>query len=252
MKTTTIMIAIAALLLVFSLSAWTGNQLESTEPGIITVTGEAEVRVVPDEVILTLGVETWDEYLKSAKSQNDERVKQVLAIAQSYGIEARHIQTDHISIEPRYEDNYEKKNLIGYFVRKTIVITLKDISQFDDLLTSMIDADVNYVHGIQFRTTELRKYRDEARALAIKAAQEKANALAGELGQSVGKPRTINEEQAGWWSWYNSWWGPGWGNTMSQNVIQEAGGSSLTTDDGTIAPGQITVNARVNVSFELE
>jgi hypothetical protein len=253
MKTTTMMIiAIAALALIFSLSAWTGNQMELAEPGIITVTGEAEVRVVPDEVILTLGVETWDEYLKSAKSQNDERVKEVLRIAQAYGVEARHIQTDHISIEPRYEDNYEKKDLIGYFVRKTIVITLKDISKFDDLLTSVIDADVNYVHGIQFRTTELRKHRDEARALAIKAAQEKANALAGELGQSVGRPRTINEEQAGWWSWYNSWWGAGWGNNMSQNVIQEAGGSSSTSDDGTIAPGQITVNARVNVSFELE
>jgi hypothetical protein len=39
---------------------------------------------------------------------------------------------------------------------------------------------------------------------------------------------------------------------MSQNVIQEAGGSSSTTDDGTIAPGQITVNARVSVSFEFE
>ena len=253
MKTTTMMIIIiAALLLVFSLSAWTGNQMELAEPGIITVTGEAEVRVVPDEVILTLGVETWDEYLKSAKSQNDERVKEVLRIAQAYGVEARHIQTDHISIEPRYEDNYEKKDLIGYFVRKTIVITLKDISKFDDLLTSVIDADVNYVHRIQFRTTELRKYRDEARALAIKAAQEKANALAGELGQSVGKPRTIHEEQADWWSWYNSWWGAGWGNNMSQNVIQEAGGSSSITDDGTIAPGQITVNARVSVSFEFE
>lgn len=252
MKTTTMMIIIAALLLVFSLSAWTGNQMELAQPGVITVTGEAEVRVVPDEVILTLGVETWDEYLKSAKSQNDERVKEVLRIAQAYGVEARHIQTDHISIEPRYEDNYEKKNLIGFFVRKTIVITLKDISKFDDLLTSVIDADVNYVHRIQFRTTELRKYRDEARALAIKAAQEKANALAGELGQSVGRPRTINEEQADWWSWYNSWWGAGWGNNMSQNVIQEAGGSSSTTDDGTIAPGEITVNARVSVSFEFE
>lgn len=251
MKTTTIII-IAALLLVFSLSAWTGNQMELANPGVITVTGEAEVRVVPDEVILTLGVETWDKYLKSAKSQNDERVKEVLRIAQAYGVEARHIQTDHISIEPRYEDNYEKKDLIGYFVRKTIVITLKDISKFDDLLTSVIDADVNYVHQIQFRTTELRKYRDEARALAIKAAQEKANALAGELGQSVGRPRTINEEQADWWSWYNSWWGAGWGNNMSQNVIQEAGGSSSTTDDGTIAPGEITVNARVSVSFEFE
>src|SRR6185295_7500095 len=120
-----------------------------------------------------LGVETWAEDLKEAKQQNDEQVKEILAIAQAQGVESQYIQTDHISIEPRYEDNYLKNNRLGYFVRKTIVITLKDISKFDDLLSSEVEAGVNYVQGIQFQTTELRKYRDQARALAVKAAKEK-------------------------------------------------------------------------------
>jgi hypothetical protein len=38
---------------------------------------------------------------------------------------------------------------------------------------------------------------------------------------------------------------------MSQNVIQEVNGNS-PTPEGSMAPGQITVNARVNVSFELQ
>ncbi len=46
------------------------------------------------------------------------------------------------------------------------MVTLKDITQFDDLLTELVAANVNYIHGIQFRTTELRQYRDQARALA--------------------------------------------------------------------------------------
>jgi len=33
----------------------------------ISVNGEAEVRVVPDEVILTLGVETFDKVLKASR-----------------------------------------------------------------------------------------------------------------------------------------------------------------------------------------
>lgn len=240
-----------ALVLVLSLCAWAGNQSASQDPRIITVTGDAEVRVVPDEVILTLGVETWDRDLDVAKSQNDERVKRVLALAQDYEIEPKHIQTDHISIEPRYHDNYEKRDFIGFFVRKTIVITLKDLSKFEDLLTSALGAGVNYVHGIQFRTTELRKYRDEARALAIKAAQEKAIALAEGLDQEVGEPRSIREDQSGWWSWYGAWWGSRWGGGMAQNVVQNAGGGSFSTEGGT-APGQISVSARVTVSFELE
>ncbi len=251
MQTKIITILIVALAVVFSLSAWTGNQADTSEPGLITVTGDADVRVVPDEVILILGVETWDKNLDLAKRQNDERVKEVLAIAKSYGIKPQHIQTDHVSIEPRYHDNYEKDELIGYFVRKTIVITLKDIARFEDLLTAVLAAEVNYVHGIQFRTTELRQYRDQARALAIKAAQEKATALAGELGQSIGKPRTIREDQMGWWSGYNAWWGSRWGGGMAQNVIQEVGNDSSAAGDS-LAPGQITVKARVTVSFELE
>ena len=74
--------------------------------------------------------------------------------------------------------------------------------------------------------------------------------LAGELGQKLGEPTSINEVQSGWWSSYGSWWGPRWGSAMAQNVIQEAG-LSASTGDGSLAPGQININARVAVSFEL-
>jgi uncharacterized protein len=216
---------------------------------LITTTGDAEVRVVPDEVVLTLGVETSDLVLDVAKKQNDDIVKKVFALAQGRGVEPKYIQTDYISIEPRYQDNYEKRDFLGFFVRKSIVITLKDISKFEDLLSSALGAGVNYVQGIDFRTTELRKHRDEARALAIKAASEKANALAKELGQQVGSPQTIREDQNEWWSSYSSWWGR-WA-TGAQNVVQNAGGSAAPGPDETLAPGQITVNAKVTVSFEL-
>lgn len=240
-----------ALVLVLTLSAWTQNQAVSQEPRLISATGDAEVRVVPDEVILTLGVETWDKDLDLAKSQNDEIVARALALTTAYGIEPQHVQTDYVSIEPRYRNGYyDESDFIGFFVRKTIVITLKDISKFEDLLASALGAGVNHVQGIQFRTTDLRKYRDEARAMAIKAAQEKAVALAAELGQKVGDPHMIREERSGWWSGYGAWWGSRWGGAMAQNVIQEVGGNALT-GESSVAPGQISVTAKVTASFEL-
>ena len=232
-------------------AAQTAPPQDRAEPRLVTVTGEAVVNVVPDEVVLTLGVESSDKQLRRAKSLNDERVKQVLAAAEKLGIPAKDIQTDHISIEPRYRDSYEQRDFIGYFVRQTIVITLKDVSQFENLLTDVLDAGANYVHGIQFRTTELRKHKDEARALAIKAAREKAVALAQELDQKVGKPYAIREDQEGWGSGYNSWWGSAGGLGMTQNVVQNAGNAGMEMD-GALAPGQIGVTARVTVSFELE
>ena len=41
-----------------------------------------------------------------------------------------------------------------------------------------LDAGANYIHNIDFRTSELRKHADQARALALEAAFEKAKDLA--------------------------------------------------------------------------
>lgn len=238
-------------LLVLGLTAWTQDSGEPEESGQISVTGEAEIRVVPDEVMLTLGVETWNKKMEIAKEQNDAIIARIVALTDDLGIAPEHVQTDYVSIEPRYRDAYyEERDFIGYFVHKTVAITLRDLDKFEELLSGSLEAGVNYVHGIQFRTTELREHRDEARALAIRAAQEKAVALAGELGKGVGDPTMIQEVQNSWWSGYNSWWGSRWGSGMTQNVIQEVGAGALT-GDGSLAPGQISVTARVSVTFEL-
>lgn len=216
----------------------------------ITVNGEAQVRVVPDEVPITLGVETHDKVLQRAKAANDEIVRSIIAVAQEHGIETRDIKSDYLSIEPRYSDYYEARDFIGYFVRATVVVTLKDVTAFDDVLSSLLEAGATHVHGIDFRTTQLRQHRDEARSLAIQAASEKAQAMAAELGQSVGRPTSVVEQQTGWWSWYSSWWG-GSNSYMSQNVVQSVGEAYLG-EDSSLAPGEIAVTARVSVVFELQ
>lgn len=232
-------------------AAQTVTPADSAGARLITITGEAEVNVVPDQVVLTLGVETSNRQLRLAKSANDEIVKKVFAAAQAREVAAKDIQTDYMGIEPRYRDSYEQRDFVGFFVRKTVVVTLRDVTQFEDLLSDVLDAGANYVQGIQFRTTELRKYRDQARSLAIQAAREKAVAMAQELGQQVGQPARITEEQNNWWSGYGAWWGGSYVGAMTQNVIQNAGNAPVLTE-GALAPGQISVTARVTVSFELE
>jgi uncharacterized protein YggE len=252
---------ILTVVLLFSLAACDGDSTGSggatsaantAEPRVVMATGDAEVRVAPDEVVVTLGVETEDPQLAVAKSNNDDIVRRVLERLQGFGIAADHIQTEYIGINPNYEyPSYAMPRLRGYSVQKTIVATLSDLSKFEDLLSGVLEAGANYVHNVKFQTTELRKYKDQARALAIQAAQEKARALAGELAQELGEPVTITEEQNSWQSWYGYGWGSGWSGSPSQNVVVEAGSSTL--DEGaTVAPGQITVNARVSVTFALK
>jgi uncharacterized protein YggE len=233
-------------------SGGSASAANASAPRVVTATGDAEVRVAPDEVVVTLGVETEDTQLAVAKANNDDIVRRVLERLQGFGITDDHIQTEYIGINPTYDyPSYAMPRLKGYDVQKTIVVTLSDLSKFEELLSGVLDAGANYVHNVKFQTTELRKYKDQARALAVQAAKEKATALAAALGQEPGEPVTITEEQNSSQSWYGYGWGSGWSGAPSQNVVVEAGSSTLEAG-ATVAPGQITVNARVSVTFALK
>lgn len=244
-------LALCGIAITYSCAARAPLDRADPEPRSIAVSGNAQVHVVPDEVVLTFGVESFDRKLATARQQNQEAVARVLQVARDSGVEERYLHTDHISVQPEY-DHYVEGKLVGYRVRQTITATLEDVGRFEDLLTGVLEAGANHVHGVQFQTTELRTHKDRARELAVQAAREKADAMAAELGQRVGEPLLIEEQPGGAWSPYGSYWG--WGGTSYSlancNYSMEAPG--VAADAGSaIAPGQITVSGVVRVRFEL-
>lgn len=214
---------------------------EKAGPRLITVTGEAEIRVVPDEVVFDLTVQTVNRDLKLAKAQTDERLKKLVELTRRYNVTPQDVQTDYISVEPRYRGGNETRQFIGFAVRKDLVFKLRDVTKAEAMLSEVMESGITRINDIDFRTSELRKYRDQARAQAIRAAQEKAVALTREIGQKIGKAYSIEEVVPT-------------NNPYSQNVSSNA--VSMVGDgeasSGTLAIGQITVNARIVVRFELE
>lgn len=226
------------------------SEKHMTEPRTITVTGEAEIKVQPDEVTITVGVESRDKDLGKAKRDNDERIKRIVAAAKGSGVEERRIATDRITIDPSFESSsYSGRgtNIEYYAVSRNLQLTLREVGRFDQVLSAVVEAGANVVSDVQFSTTELRKHRDEARTLAMKAAHEKATALAQTLGMKVGKARSINEGGGRWWSSY----GRRAGGMMTQNVMQMApsGGGAEGAGPGL---GLIGVSADVSIVFDLE
>ncbi len=218
-------------------------------PRSIQVTGNADIRVAPDTVQLLLAVESWEKTVAKAKDVNDERLKKTLAAAAKLGIDAKDVQTDNMSMEPMFDNSsYGRAKAPepdGYHVTRTVALTLRDVKRFEAVMTGLLEAGVNKVNGTDFRNSELRKHRDKARALAMKAAQEKAVAMAAELGQKVGKAQSIVEGSTGGYYWSHRG-----GGAMSQNVMQDVGPASAGTEG--FAPGQITISANVTVTFDLE
>lgn len=243
------------LLLMIAIYSMQAQQMQSVDSQAkITVNGEAIVKVQPDQILITFGIETWDKNIMIAKQENNDIMKKAMAVIKELGIEGKNVQTDYLSIEPRYDDNYNKKNFIGYFVRNTFIVTISDPAKVEELVTKVLQSGVNYIHRIDFQTTEFKKYREQARELALNAAKEKAVKMAAVLGQIVGDPVQISEGYigSGWW-YYSSWsgWGSGRYNSMSQNVIQNVSNSPEQTSE-IIALGKISVKANVTVIFELK
>jgi len=210
-------------------------------PRIISVSATAEIKVPPDEVQLTLGIDSHDKDLVVAKASNDERIKKLLALAHTAGVEAKNIQTSALTMGPVYSDEKIPK-LLGYQVSQTVTVTLTDVSKYEDLLTSFLKVGVNRVDGINFLVADPKKYRQDARLKAVRAAREKANTMAAELGQSLGKPWELTEEAAPEGTAY-----------LSANVQQRSYIAALPEQEApTIAGGEVTIRATVRVSFQLE
>ena len=118
-----------------------------------------------------------------------------------------------------------------------------------------LEAGANEVVNVEFYISDLRKYRDQARELAMQAAKEKAQDLASTAGTETGCVMSINENT---WSYYNGWgyWRRDQYNLWAQNAVQNAapngGSEGALTEAGPVNPGQISVRAEVSASFSLK
>lgn len=231
-----------------------GLRLEPAEP-TISVSGAAEIRVVPDEVLLRFSVESREAQLVDAIKACDTSTAAVLAFVKAAGSADKDVQSDFIAIEPVFERPNGQESLTPRFFRASrgFAVRLHDVAKFDALLEGILKSGAARVEDVEFRTTLLRKHRDMARQQAIRAAREKAVALAGELGAKVGKPFSIQETSGGGVRNGSSGFRDRW--AAMQNSVQEAdrGGAAAEGEgEQKLAAGMISVTSRVDVVFALE
>jgi uncharacterized protein YggE len=213
------------------------------------VTGESSIYVTPDEVIISVGVETFDRLLDKATESNDVLSRKLLAAIKEAGIEDKHLQTDNLEVSIDYHNEGAAKGIDGYRARREYRVTLKDPKKTEAVVNTALKNGANLLMGIEYRSTELRKHRDEARKMAVKAAKEKAALLTGELGEQVGRPRTISEGSFGYYGWAGRW--NRGSSFMGQNSFQVQNDGAGVAGE-TIPIGQIAITASVSVTFDLK
>lgn len=222
----------------------------------IQVSGVAVVNVNPDRALIKLGVQSNGKSAKEAQKRNSDTITQVVNALKKLGVETKDISTDWYTVVPLYED-YHSLHIEGYRIYNTVEVTLREVSKANDAIVAAFSAGANQVVDVQFYTSELRKYRDQAREAAMKAAREKAEALSSAAGSDVSCVLSISENTQSNFN-YGGWWWYGYNsnsNIMTQNVVQnvESGGSGPSSlDDGPLSTGQISIRAEIFASFGLE
>lgn len=201
----------------------------------INVNGEGIVRVVPDEAYIVVSVENKGGNAADVKKQNDATVSKVVAGIKKLKLPEKDVQTRRVTLQPQYD--YEKKKYT-YFATQTISILLRDLSRYDTVVESLIDAGVNQISSVEFRYSKTEEAKSEARKKAMVAAKAKADDFASAIGQKAGKAITITDsEQPVYYP-------------RHYEMAMAKGGDAM--DQPTLAIGEIDIKANVNVSFVLE
>ena len=218
----------------------------------IQVSGTAVVNVIPDRALIQLGVQSNGVTTQIVEAVNSATINKIIRALKAQGIEEKDIVTDWYVIQPLYDD-YDSLYIKGYRINNTVAVTLRDISKVNKAISVALNAGANQVIDVEFYLSDLRKYRDQARDLAMKAAGEKANDLASAAGAETGCVMNINENT--WSQYYGGWYGGQSRDLWTQNVVQNAapagGDTSALMDDGPVNLGQVSVRAEVSASFSL-
>lgn len=217
----------------------------------ISTFGTSEVLVVPNKITVLLGVKNFDHSLQTACAANDQAAKHLIELAEKYKIDPTDVQTGEIVINPIYPQGQSQYGTsygtepvakpVGFSSQIQISFILRKGQSPSALIADGLSSGANSVASISRETSDLRKYRDQARLEALRAAREKAASLAGECGMKAGKPLHIQEGNASE--------GPGYfartsNASMSSADASEGGGE-------TFALGVIPVKSTVSVTWQL-
>lgn len=212
-------------------------QAPAQQPPLVTVNGEGKIKVTPDQVSLSVSVESKGNKAADVKKENDKKIDAVIKYIKKSGIADADFRTQRVYLNDEYD--YEKKKH-NYVATQTIYILVKDLNKYDPLVEGLVDQGVNNISGIEFRSSKADELKSEARKKAIEDARKKALDFTGALGQQLGAAYMVTDNSP----------------VDYPRPVYEARLMAMAKDavggNETLAAGEIEITANVNVSFYLK
>ena len=167
---------------------------QTVPPPAISVTGEAQISVAPDQAQIDAGVTSEAKTAREASDANNAAMGKVLLALKGAGIEEKDYQTSRLSLQPQTAPNRTGPSaIVGYRASNRVTIRLRDVTKVASVIDTLVGAGANDIGGINFTVSQASKLLDDAREQAIADARRKAEIYAKAAGVTLGAPLSISE-----------------------------------------------------------
>ncbi len=166
-----------------------------SDPTAYTITTQAtgHTTATPDEVSVTVGVQTSSASARAALSANNSKAAALLSTLKRSGVAPKDVQTAGLSVDPTYAK--DGAQITGYSVSNTVQVTFRDLKNAGKIIDAAASSVGNAIRiqAIAFSISDDATAIAHARANAVKQAQDQARQIAAASGAKLGRIRTIVE-----------------------------------------------------------
>jgi uncharacterized protein YggE len=213
-------------------------QEESIVP-TLTIQGTGIVKKRADVFYVSIGVTIENENVKTALTQNSEKMRSIIDVLFKLQIKESDIETDQFSIVPLWttpdHNKQQTPSIRAYSVTNTLNVRVKEISQVGMLIDAVSEAGANTVTDLHFDLKDRMLLRQEAIRKAAETAQTEATLLAEALGMRIKNIHTISLDPSPIDSPYY----------MKSRTLYAA-------ETTPIEAKEISISATVSISYEIE
>jgi len=153
----------------------------------IRVSGEGKIRIMPDQVTLTINTAFTKPRMVDAVRETQNTVDSVIAILGKYGNKKEDIKTSSVSANKDYQYIGNTTKFVGYQAQQTIDFVLHDLSKFTELTGKLLETKISGIGSISFAHSKADSILREADLIAYDDALKSAQKLASRADVKIGK-----------------------------------------------------------------
>jgi uncharacterized protein YggE len=211
-----------------------------SKPRRVVVTGTGIATGVPDQCVLQVGLNAMADSAAEALDQCSQAAARAISALGQVGIEPRDVRTTNLSLQDFFDHTQQKVTArIGSYQLDVTIRRLDDAGRVVAALSSAVGESLQ-VRALQLTVGNPDLLRREARRLAVRDAQSKAEEIAQAAGIRLGPIQTIRGDVG----------------QMGAAIYPRRSALSMSDMGGPapfpVEPGEVTTTTSVTITYSID